>query len=139
MFIQWQEHCIECTVPYCFSTCNLYVQRRDRKCARLVYGIVRNPGFAGLLNVGADLRFRRWGKIEAALTGNYVSLAGIRFFDRADRVVTALVNVIGNVLARVNPKRRVNGALDLLPRSHHRTNWQAGSRLRHLPDGMPFL
>ncbi len=111
MFIQWQEHCIECTVPYCFSTCNLYVQRRDRKCARLVYGMMRNPGFAGLLNAGADLRFRRWGKIEAALTGNYVSLAGIRFFDRADRVVTALVNGIGNVLAPLNPKRRVNGAL----------------------------
>ena len=59
MFIQWQEHCIECAIPHCYSTCNLYVQRRDRKCARLVYGMIRNPDFAGLLNSGVDLRFRR--------------------------------------------------------------------------------
>jgi FkbH-like protein len=110
MFLQWQEHCIECAVPHCYSTCNLYVQRRDLKCARLVYGIVRNPGFAGLLNVGADLRFRRWGKIEAVLTGNFGSLAAIRVFDSVDRVATAIVNAIGNALARLNPERRINGA-----------------------------
>jgi FkbH-like protein len=110
MFIQWQEHCVECSVPHCYSTCNLYVQRKDRKCARLVYGIVRNRAFPGLLREGADMRFRRWGKIEARLTGNFITVRGARLFDGLDRIATAAVNSLGNLLAWADPHRRVNGA-----------------------------
>ena len=113
MVLQWQEHCIECAVPLCYSTCPLYVQRRDRKCARLVYGIVRNPEFSGLLNAGADLRFRRWGKIETTLTGRFLSLRAIRFLDKLDRALTAVVNSFSNLLSGISPKRRLNGALTL--------------------------
>ena len=101
MLLQWQEHCVECAVPLCYANCPLYVQRRDRKCARLVYGIVRNRAFPGLLLSGADLRFRRWGKLEAALTGRYVPVTCTRVLDIIDRVLTAGVNTLGDLLTRV--------------------------------------
>jgi FkbH-like protein len=111
MLLQWHERCTECAVPLCYSVCPLYVERKDQKCARFVYGIVRNKDFDGLLSCGADLRFRRWGKLEARPTGRYMSLRGIRLFDIADRTITGTVNVAADLLGRVNPKRRLNGAL----------------------------
>jgi len=113
MLLQWHERCTECAVPLCYSVCPLYVQRGDKKCARFVYGIVRNRDFSGLLSCGADLRFRRWGKLEARPTGRYMSVGAIRNFDRADRLVTGLVNTASNLLSRISPRRRLNGALTL--------------------------
>jgi len=111
MLLQWQEHCVECALPLCYTNCPLYVQRRDRKCARFVYGIVRNRAFPGLLLSGADLRFRRWGKLEAALTGRYVTVSCTRLLDIVDRILTAGVSTLGYLLSWAEPNRRVNGAL----------------------------
>jgi len=114
MVLEWREHCTECAVPQCYRDCALYVARRDRKCARLVYGILRNKAFSGLLAYGADMHFRRWGKIEAHLTGRFLSIGQIRLLDGVNRVVTAMVNAIGTLLSPINRKRRVNGGLALL-------------------------
>jgi FkbH-like protein len=111
MLLEWQEHCVECVPPLCYSTCPLYVQRRDRRCARLVYGIVRNPRFKGLLDCGADLKFRRWGKIEARLTGRYMPLLGVRLLDRADRLITWTLQTAETILRKLDPECRIlNGA-----------------------------
>lgn len=110
MVLQWQEHCVECALPLCYQVCPLYVQRKDKKCARLVYGIFRNPEFCGLLHGGADVRFRRWGKLEATLAGRTMSTSSIRLLDGADRVLTAAVNGLATLFSPVNPKRRLNGA-----------------------------
>ena len=61
----WNEHCIECAVPDCYALCSLYVARRDRKCARFKYGIAPNPKYPGLFPFGAEIEFRRWGKLES--------------------------------------------------------------------------
>lgn len=66
--INWAEHCIECTAPLCYKTCPLYKKRKDGQCSRFVYGIIRNKAFRGRFNFGADITFRRWGKLEANLT-----------------------------------------------------------------------
>lgn len=113
MVLLWHEHCIECAIPGCYTTCPLYVRRKDQKCARLVYGIFPNRDFKGLLACGADMRFRRWGKIEARLTGRYMSLSGIRFLDKADGAITSIVGAVAHVLSGIDPKRRINGALAL--------------------------
>jgi FkbH-like protein len=111
LLVHWQEHCIECAVPACYEFCPIYVERRDRKCARFVYGIYPNSGVAGLLDRGADVRFRRWGKLETRLYGRSLSVAEHRRLDRADDRVTSATNVLAGALERVNPKRRLNGAL----------------------------
>src|SRR5579871_4787111 len=74
----WEEHCHECAIPTCYSTCSLYVGRADKKCARFVYGIYPNPNLTGQFSFGADIRFRRWAKLEAQLSGKSISVEGHR-------------------------------------------------------------
>ena len=69
--MDWEEHCVECAIPECYHNCPLYEQRKDGACARFVYGIIPNPKFSGHYNFGADVTFRRWGKIEASLQDAY--------------------------------------------------------------------
>ena len=111
MLLVWREHCAECAVPQCYAVCPLYVRRRDRKCARFVYGIVRNHCFSGPLAYGADIRFRRWGKLEAHLTGRYLGLRQVILLGYIDRAVTAVANVAARALSPIDPYRRINGAL----------------------------
>ena len=96
MLLHWQEHCIECAPPLCYSTCALYVARSDRKCARFVYGIYPNSRFSGLLDYGADVRFRRWGKLEAQLSAGAVSVQRHRALAKADGVLAKLVGGVAS-------------------------------------------
>jgi FkbH-like protein len=111
--LHWQEHCIECAVPLCYEVCSLYVARADRKCARFVYGIYPNPHFRGLFDYGADIRFRRWGQLEAELGSTRVSVDLHRTLAALDARVTRGVNAAAGALQRLNPRRRLNGALAL--------------------------
>src|SRR6185503_15752015 len=104
----WMEHCIECAIPDCYSVCPLYVERRDRKCARLRYGIYPNPDFRGLFEFGADVHFRRWGKLESKLDYGTASPAELRRLLQRDRGVLAIVNPIASALEPLNPQRRLN-------------------------------
>ena len=61
----WEEHCVECAVPSCYQVCPLYMARGDGQCARFAYGIYPNRSIKGAQPFGADIRFRRWGKLEA--------------------------------------------------------------------------
>lgn len=65
----WEEHCVECAVPDCYRSCPLYERRADGKCARFDYGIVPNHDVGGASGFGADIQFRRWGKLEAFWPG----------------------------------------------------------------------
>ncbi|MFM2294051.1 MAG: hypothetical protein RLZZ350_464 [Verrucomicrobiota bacterium] len=110
MWLHWQEHCHECAPPQCYASCLLYAARADRKCARLVYGFARNENFPGLFNHGADVRFRRWGKIETKLRPRAAGVGARRFAAATDCAVTGVVNFVSKLLAPVSPFRRVNGA-----------------------------
>ena len=63
--LAWGEHCIECAAPSCFETCDLYQQRPDRRCRRFSYGIFPNHHFPSLRGFGAEVAFKRWGKLES--------------------------------------------------------------------------
>lgn len=84
--LHWMEHCLECTVPECFATCPLYAARKDRSCARFQYGIFANPHYRGLFDYGADISFKRWGKLEANLRFGGVSVATARSLSRWNRI-----------------------------------------------------
>jgi FkbH-like protein len=111
MVVQWKEHCLECAPPQCYSNCMLFVRRGDNHCARLFYGIYRNPKVRGLFGCGADLRFRRWGKIEARLTGRTLSVPALRLAERADRFVTWMIHKLEPLLHGIDSKRRCVQAL----------------------------
>lgn len=61
----WEEHCVECSEPDCYTSCALYANRIDGSCRRFSYGIYPNRKFSGLFNYGADIHFKRWAKLEA--------------------------------------------------------------------------
>src|SRR4051812_40855229 len=61
----WGEHCIECAAPACYRTCDLYERRPDGRCRRFTFGICRNPEFQSIRGYGAEVRFKKWGKLEA--------------------------------------------------------------------------
>lgn len=64
-FMLWGEHCVECADPDCYTTCDLYQRRPDGRCRRFTYGIYKNRRFPSLRGYGAEISFKRWGKLEA--------------------------------------------------------------------------
>ncbi len=78
----WEEHCTECAVPECYKLCPLYIPRADGACARFEYGVVMNENFFGLYHSGADIKFRKWGKLEADL--NTAKVTEFRAVTEAD-------------------------------------------------------
>ena len=112
--LTWMEHCVECAVPDCYSVCPLYVARRDRKCARFRYGIAPNPDFRGLYDFGADVWFRRWGKLEAVLDGGFAPLADHRTLAERDRRTLQILDPVARALEPLDRMRRLNGAYRIL-------------------------
>lgn len=86
--LYWEDHCLECAPPLCYRSCPLYFARADKACARFIYGIYPNPNFNGLFDYGADVRFRRWGKIETIVYGKIASVRFQRLMDRINRFAT---------------------------------------------------
>ncbi len=76
----WKEHCVECAVPECYGGCPLYQKRADGECQRLVYGMYPNDLLVGRYGFGADMRFRRWGKMELNLYDPSVTLPPMPYF-----------------------------------------------------------
>lgn len=108
LLVHWEEHCMECAPPQCYAVCPLYVARGDRRCARFVYGVYPNAGFQGLLDRGADVRFRRWAKIETRLLGKAVSVERHRQLDRLDSLATQTVSAASRAMTPLTKRQRLN-------------------------------
>ena len=106
----WMEHCVECAVPDCYTMCSLYVERQDRKCARFKKGISPNWQYPGLFDYGAEVEFRRWGKLEANFGVGALSAEQARFFDSMDRLVLQTIRPVSLLFRGLSRKRRLNGA-----------------------------
>ena len=90
--LDWEEHCVECSAPECYTSCGLYADRGDGHCRRFTYGLFPNPGFSGLFGYGADVHFKRWGKLEALWPQKprLHSIAAARWIDRCARAYDVL-------------------------------------------------
>jgi FkbH-like protein len=110
--ICWEEHCVECAMPQCYASCSLYVPRADRKCARFAYGIMPNRGVSGLFPWGADIRFRRWAKLQASLPSSLLmpQVESLQVESSLLNGVERAVTAVSTALRRLSPKRRLNGA-----------------------------
>src|SRR5215469_1642115 len=106
----WVEHCIECAIPDCYKTCPLYVARRDCKCARFKKGISPNPQYPGLFPYGAEVEFRRWGKLEANFGFGAISPGQARSIDRIDQDFLHGIRPISSFFRWLSPKLKLNGA-----------------------------
>jgi FkbH-like protein len=61
--LPWSEHCTECVWPSCYSTCELYSPREDKRCRRFIDGMVRVVCPSALNSYLLKIRFKRWGKL----------------------------------------------------------------------------
>lgn len=104
----WEEHCVECAFPTCYTTCPLFIPRPDQKCARFQYGIYPNRAFSGLVEYGADVQFRRWGKLESQLVSGAAPIEAHRKLARQDTALLKIVHPVSAALSGVDPKRHAN-------------------------------
>lgn len=96
----WEEHCLECSAPQCFSSCSLYEPRVDGRCARFENGIETfscpDETSEGM---SARVRFRPWGNMLSIIYPGFVGIndcAKQSFVGRA--VQTTLRMVAGSRL-----------------------------------------
>jgi FkbH-like protein len=61
-FTVWQDHCSECAMPSCYSTCEFYRPRLDYKCQRLDGGIRVIPSREHVA-VPIMIKFGRWARL----------------------------------------------------------------------------
>jgi FkbH-like protein len=61
---QWEEHCTECAMPQCYSTCDLYESRNDGKCRRFTEGIATINDLAHKNGI-VKITFKKWGSLMA--------------------------------------------------------------------------
>ena len=99
--LMWGEHCVECAAPSCFTSCDLYQSRPDTRCRRLTYGMYRNPRFPSARGYGAEVSFKKWGKIEAR--GNTLLLpSGTALWtERMVDLSAPLLNAVGAFVHRI--------------------------------------
>ena len=92
--IPWGEHCTECVWPTCFSTCDLYTPREDKKCRRFVDGMVRVDHVDGLSPYLLKLRFKRWAKLWAMGNAFLHSMEEAKRLEMKDRKVGRIIQFI---------------------------------------------
>jgi FkbH-like protein len=112
LFCHWEEHCLECAPPLCYSTCSLYTERGDKKCRRIDWGVGRNKNFSGLFPFGADMRFRKWGRITAQLYNKALTIEEVRKYDRINTNIVKQANVASSLVYAFDKSRKINGALN---------------------------
>lgn len=124
--LYWKEHCLECAPPDCYYSCTLYEPRQDKRCARFEYGIYPNGSVAGLLGFGADIRFRKWGKLGTELYSAGLSPALHNAGALCDRVCAQVVTALCRL---TNPFNLID-RFGLKPRNPQRTGYKAYAYVR---------
>ena len=56
----WEEHCLECSAPACFSSCTHYIPRSDGRCMRFANGLFVYDNAKGCCNQGVRVKYRKW-------------------------------------------------------------------------------
>ncbi len=92
--LPWEEHCTECAMPMCYSTCNLYEARKDGKCRRFVDGIVSVSGAKNPQGYLTRVSFKRWGQLMAYANLHSVPIQRFKWVETAARVMDEIVGRI---------------------------------------------
>jgi FkbH-like protein len=103
----WEEHCTECAIPECYTSCPLYVRRSDDACARFAAGI--EPSAGGLIGPGGTVTFRQWGKLTSAVPAGLTSARIVWLAALLDRRLgAALRAAAGRISDQKNRRRALN-------------------------------
>lgn len=102
--LNWEEHCIECAVPLCYTTCLIYEKREDLKCVRIKNGLVRDYNYQGYFDFGIVCEFKKWGKLETVISPTIVSTNQLNFVIAGDKLASGFFYYLSKVLKKISPK-----------------------------------
>jgi FkbH-like protein len=120
--LAWGEHCVECTMPACFASCDLYEARSDGKCRRFLKGmekIAAPDSDAGYLT---RITFKPWGQLWSP--GSSRTFQSAEKWDAAYRALAAGIRAIPPALGagRIRPARGFYQACKAFTRWSNRKN-----------------
>jgi len=125
--IPWGEHCTECAIPACFTTCDLYKQRKvDLSCRRFTEGMVCVSGVAGIVPWLLKIQFKQWAKLWADGTTGLIPLP------RANRI-ERLNAWLGTVVRTLPAPKRIKKSLAWRYRKRRET-WAVKRVSDEVPD-----
>lgn len=133
LLLRWEEHCLECSPPQCYKSCLRYLQRPDKNCRNLDYGIYPSAAFHGAPAAAADLRFRPWGKIETKLFPVEVTIRRHRILQITDSLIARAIKLFILLMYPVKIRRRIQRLTEIAGEKILRAV-TAGSRCRRFPD-----
>ena len=97
----WNEHCVECAAPLCYSTCLKYRKRKDGRCRLFNEGICKISK-TGLLGYSAKIQFEGWSKLESVLRTNQLKIPKIRFVYSFSSLIIWFTKIISKAVYRNN-------------------------------------
>lgn len=103
IILSWAEHCIECAAPGCYATCDLYSPTEAGKCRRIENGL--RPVLTGS-RTGAEVRFKRWGKLEAQGNNTLLAASTARRIERAAKLSAQVTHRLGRAMLRFSSDQR---------------------------------
>ena len=106
----WCEHCLECAVPLCYHNCENWVERMDKKCQKTYYGTALLD-WQGIKT--AQLRFRKWGKIEACINASASTYERYKELYNKNIRIEKIAKGISNCIKWVSPTMKLCGAQNL--------------------------
>lgn len=110
--LMWEEHCVECSPPYCYHHCVNYQRRKDGRCVRMQGGIRKSFETAGSLPYAAVCTFRKWAKLEALYASHPVGDAAYRRADKLNewlsKMALGVAHALRGLLPSYAPYSRLN-------------------------------
>jgi FkbH-like protein len=103
--LYWQEHCVECALPDCYSVCSLYSPRVDGNCKRFSFGISPDYRISGSQNFCADIHFKKWAKLEAYWPSNPSMISKNRNYIES-RIISLIHNLYKKIFKNFKPAKR---------------------------------
>ena len=101
--LMWEEHCVECSPPYCYHHCLNYQKRADNRCVRLLGGIQKISETSGSFPYGFICEFRKWAKLEAQYVSHPVGDRAYLFAEKANAFLSRFFLGVANLTRKLFP------------------------------------
>ncbi len=105
-FMVWGEHCIECSAPDCYQSCDLFEARPDTRCRRFRFGIYKNRNFSSFRSYGAEIEFKKWGVLGSMGNTAMVSRRRMVWLERFAAIAARGLNAAGPLISRLTRDER---------------------------------
>ena len=129
--VPWAEHCTECAIPTCYTSCDLYEARADGRCRRFEGGAARIADAPGHERGLVRIAFKRWAQLMARGSAELVPIGRARRVERLFRGLEWIVRHLPDwevaILGRRSATSRLLARLKL---AVTRSGRLADSRLR---------